>query len=129
MWSVPAAICLNEPGVCIYECRGPGCRFEWRDGPLTVAAEAGAWLLLESANLCSPAVLDRLNSLLEPSGSILLNEVGSLEGQPRLLTPHPVRLHSFCTSCWSSQGHVGRPCLVLCLSKHAQLQGSLLRNV
>ena len=65
------------------------CRFEWLDGPLTLAAEAGSWLLLENANLCSPAVLDRLNSLLEPEGSLLLNEAGSVGGQPRLLRPHP----------------------------------------
>ena len=64
------------------------CRFQWLDGPLTLAAESGAWLLLENANMCSPAVLDRLNSLLEPQGSLLLNEAGSLGGSPRVLRPH-----------------------------------------
>ena len=74
------------------------CRFEWQDGPLTRAAETGGWLLLENANLCSPAVLDRLNSLLEPKGSLLLNEAGSSLGQPQQdrASPSPAAwLHAY----------------------------------
>ena len=59
------------------------------DGALTQAIETGQWVLLENANLCNPAVLDRLNSLLEPGGSLLLNEAGTTHGQARLLHPHP----------------------------------------
>ena len=33
------------------------------------AIEAGQWVLLDSANLCNPTVLDRLNPLLEPQGA------------------------------------------------------------
>lgn len=41
--------------------------------PLTLpsprsAIERGQWVLLDSANLCNPTVLDRLNPLLEPQG-------------------------------------------------------------
>ena len=32
------------------------------------AIEGGQWVLLDSANLCNPTVLDRLNPLLEPQG-------------------------------------------------------------
>lgn len=64
-------------------------RFEWVDGVLTRAIEQGGWVLLESGNLCNPAVLDRLNSLLEPGGGLLLNEAGTTQGQARLLRPHP----------------------------------------
>ncbi len=32
------------------------------------AIERGQWVLLDSANLCNPTVLDRLNPLLEPQG-------------------------------------------------------------
>ena len=32
------------------------------------AIELGQWVLLDSANLCNPTVLDRLNPLLEPHG-------------------------------------------------------------
>lgn len=59
------------------------------DGVLTRAIEQGHWVLLESVNLCNPAVLDRLNSLLEPGGGLLLNEAGTTNGQARLLRPHP----------------------------------------
>lgn len=45
-------------------------------------------MLLENANLCNPTVLDRLNSLLEPDGSLLLNEAGTQHGQPRVLRAH-----------------------------------------
>ena len=66
-----------------------GCRFEWVDGALTRAIEEGHWVLLDNANLCNPTVLDRLNPLLEPEGSLLLNEAGTKEGQPRILRAHP----------------------------------------
>ena len=48
------------------------CRFQWVDGALTRAVESGQWVLLDSANLCNPTVLDRLNPLLEPDGELLL---------------------------------------------------------
>ena len=64
-------------------------RFEWMDGVLTKAVEAGQWVLLDNANLCSATVLDRLNPLLEPDGALLLNEAGGSSGQARVLTPHP----------------------------------------
>lgn len=68
---------------------GPGgsARFEWVDGPLTRALEAGHWLVLDNANTCSPAVLDRLNSLFEPGGALALNEASGAE--PRVVRPHP----------------------------------------
>lgn len=64
-------------------------RFEWVDGPLTRAIEAGGWVLLDNANMCPATVLDRLNPLLEPAGCLLLNEAGGGEGAPRGLRPHP----------------------------------------
>ncbi|KAH8108664.1 P-loop containing nucleoside triphosphate hydrolase protein [Phellopilus nigrolimitatus] len=53
-----------------------GPRFEWIDGPLVRALKTGEWLLLDNANLCSPSVLDRLNSLCEIEGSLILTEKG-----------------------------------------------------
>ncbi|ODV67088.1 midasin [Hyphopichia burtonii NRRL Y-1933] len=64
-------------------------RFEWFDGLLVKAVEKGNWLVLDNANLCSPSVLDRLNSLLETNGSLIINECSSADGQPRTLKPHP----------------------------------------
>ncbi|KAF8819025.1 hypothetical protein IE077_001878, partial [Cardiosporidium cionae] len=68
---------------CSPEKRG-GC-FEWVDGRLLMALQTGAWLVLKHAHLCSTAVLDRLNSLLEPNGFLLLTETGVL----RTIYPHP----------------------------------------
>lgn len=36
----------------------------------------GTWLLLDQVNLCSPAILDRLNGLLEPNGALTIGEKG-----------------------------------------------------
>ena len=59
------------------------------DGALTQAIQEGEWVLLDSANLCNPTVLDRLNPMLEPGGSLYLNECGTVNGQPRIIKPHP----------------------------------------
>ena len=59
--------------------------FEWVDGAVVEAVQKGHWLMIENVNLCPSSVLDRLNSLLEPSGSLLLSE----SGEHRLIRPHP----------------------------------------
>ncbi|KAH9065293.1 midasin [Lactarius vividus] len=64
-------------------------KFEWIDGPLVKALKEGHWLLLDNANLCSPSVLDRLNSLCEPSGVLTLNERGHVDGVTPVIVPHP----------------------------------------
>lgn len=64
-------------------------RFEWVDGMLIHAVEQGKWLVLDNANLCSPSVLDRLNSLLELNGYLIVNEHNDKNGEPKLVRPHP----------------------------------------
>ncbi|KAF8443019.1 hypothetical protein L210DRAFT_3759383 [Boletus edulis BED1] len=64
-------------------------RFEWIDGPLIRAMKNGHWLVLDGANLCNPSVLDRLNSLCEPNGNLVLTERGFVNGEVQILTPHP----------------------------------------
>jgi MoxR-like ATPase len=59
--------------------------FEWVDGIIVRAVTQGKWLFIDNINLCSASVLDRLNSLLEPNGSLLLTECGD----GRVVTPHP----------------------------------------
>ncbi|CAK9179916.1 unnamed protein product [Ilex paraguariensis] len=71
-------------------------KFEWVAGLLIKAIENGEWIVLENANLCNPTVLDRINSLVEQSGSITLNECGSVDGKPVVLHPHP-RFRMFLT--------------------------------
>ena len=68
----------------------PGAsQFEWVDGPLIKAMKSGHWLLMDGANLCSPSVLDRLNSLCESEGLLVLSEKGFVDGQVQLIKPHP----------------------------------------
>ncbi|CUS25026.1 LAQU0S25e00232g1_1 [Lachancea quebecensis] len=64
-------------------------KFEWFDGLLLKAMEEGSWLVLDNANLCSPSVLDRLNSLLETEGVLIINECSHEDGTPRVVNPHP----------------------------------------
>ncbi|PSR94588.1 hypothetical protein BD289DRAFT_404549 [Coniella lustricola] len=64
-------------------------RFEWLDGVIVRAMQAGKWLVLDNANLCSASVLDRLNSLLErPYGFLSINEHSGPDGEPRIIKPH-----------------------------------------
>ncbi|KAF1917408.1 hypothetical protein BDU57DRAFT_513641 [Ampelomyces quisqualis] len=65
-----------------------GARFQWVDGLLIRALEQGKWLVLDNANLCSSAVLDRLNSLLEPNGYLSINEHSMADGDARIVRPH-----------------------------------------
>ena len=64
-------------------------RFEWTDGPLLRALKEGHWLLLDNANLCSASVLDRLNSLFEPDGLLVISERGVVDGEVPVVRPHP----------------------------------------
>lgn len=66
-----------------------GARFQWVDGILIRALEQGKWLVLDNANLCSSAVLDRLNSLLEPNGYFSINEHSTANGEAQIVKPHP----------------------------------------
>ncbi|KAI1454978.1 P-loop containing nucleoside triphosphate hydrolase protein [Annulohypoxylon moriforme] len=63
-------------------------RFEWLDGIIVQALQKGHWLVLDNANLCSASVLDRLNSLLEPDGHLIINEHCGPNGEPRVIKPH-----------------------------------------
>ena len=63
--------------------------FQWTDGVLIKALRQGQWLVLDNANLCTPSVLDRLNSLLEPNGVLSVNEYRTIDGNPTIITPHP----------------------------------------
>lgn len=50
--------------------------FEWVDGPLVTAMRNGEMILLDELSLADDAVLERLNSVLEPGRSITLAEKG-----------------------------------------------------
>ncbi|KAL0578801.1 AAA ATPase midasin [Marasmius crinis-equi] len=50
--------------------------FEWHDGPLVEAMKRGDVFLLDEISLADDSVLERLNSVLEPSRTIVLAEKG-----------------------------------------------------
>ncbi|KAL0069076.1 AAA ATPase midasin [Marasmius tenuissimus] len=50
--------------------------FEWHDGPLVEAMRKGDVFLLDEISLADDSVLERLNSVLEPSRTIVLAEKG-----------------------------------------------------
>uniref|UniRef100_A0A3P8RPW4 Midasin n=1 Tax=Amphiprion percula TaxID=161767 RepID=A0A3P8RPW4_AMPPE len=62
--------------------------FEWLDGMLVQALQAGDWLLMDNVNFCA-SVLDRLNALLEPGGVLTINERGVIDGKTPKINPHP----------------------------------------
>jgi midasin len=55
--------------------------FEWSDGPLVTAMKEGQMLLLDEMSLAEDAVLERLNSVLESSRTLVLAEKGD-DGSP-----------------------------------------------
>lgn len=52
--------------------------FEWHDGPLVSAMRSGALFLLDELSLADDSVLERLNSVLEPSRTLVLAEKGGI---------------------------------------------------
>jgi len=61
--------------------------FQWKDGVLVHAMTKGYWLHLRNANLCPSSVLDRLNSVAEPSRTLLMAE-GGQQGSDRKIKSH-----------------------------------------
>lgn len=64
-----------------------GFTFEWVDSVLVRAAKRGEWVLLDHANRCAAAVLDRLNGLFEDGGVLAITEGGCSE-QDCIVRPH-----------------------------------------
>lgn len=58
------------------EMRRTTALFEWHDGPLVQAMHTGALILLDEISLADDSVLERLNSVLEPSRTLVLAEKG-----------------------------------------------------
>jgi midasin len=71
---------------------GKSSHFVWKDGVLVEAMKYGHWLHLENVNLCPASVLDRLNSVMERGGFLLLSECGNQNGEAsgyQIIRPHP----------------------------------------
>ncbi|XP_058121933.1 midasin [Anopheles ziemanni] len=55
-----------------------GGHFEWVDSKVVKCLRTGQHICLEHVNLCSSAVLDRLNPVFEPNGTLLISEKGAV---------------------------------------------------
>jgi midasin len=67
-------ICFTADGKLNDNYRGV---FTWENGVVVDAVIHGHWLILDNINLATSSVLDRINSILEPNGSIILTEDGT----------------------------------------------------
>ena len=66
----------TDPSVLIgrYVPQAESRSFVWQPGPLVRAAKEGIWLVLDEVNLAEPAVLERLNPVLEDRPTLLVSE-------------------------------------------------------
>ena len=55
---------------------GGGALFEWSDGVVVKAMKEGGSVLVDEISLADDAVLERLNSVLEPDRKLLVAERG-----------------------------------------------------
>lgn len=51
--------------------------FEWQDGPLVLSMRSSSLFLLDEISLADDSVLERINSVLEPSRTLVLAEKGT----------------------------------------------------
>uniref|UniRef100_A0A8R1HVT4 Midasin n=2 Tax=Caenorhabditis japonica TaxID=281687 RepID=A0A8R1HVT4_CAEJA len=77
---------IAEAREVISDANQSSMRFEWTDSVFVDAYLRGDWLLIEDVNLCSAAVLDRLNSCLESGGKLVVAE---RQNSYEPLEPHP----------------------------------------
>jgi len=58
--------------------------FEWVDGPLVTSMKKGKFLLIDELSLAEDAVLERLNSVLEPARMLVLAEKGGMDADENI---------------------------------------------
>lgn len=66
-------------------------RPQWQDGMVVQAMKRGQWLLLDEINLAEPAILERMNSLLDDDRYLVLTEKNN-----EIVKAHP-NFRVFCT--------------------------------
>lgn len=66
---------------------GEGALWCWQDGLVVEAMTRGYWLILDELNLAEPQVLERLNSVLERTPSLVLSEHDGRVLGPREVHP------------------------------------------
>jgi len=76
--ATPSGVLVRLRGLQ-HEVRQAQSLFEWQDGPLIRSMRHGDVFLLDEISLADDSVLERLNSVLEPSRSIILAERGGFD--------------------------------------------------
>ena len=66
--------------------------FEWHDGPLVEAMRDGGVFLMDEISLADDSVLERLNSVLEPSRTLVLAEKGGAQELPAVVADDAFKL-------------------------------------
>lgn len=74
-----------------------GGSFEWVDSKIVKSLKYGQYISLEHVNLCSPAVLDRLNPVFEPNGSLMLSEKGVTDNKKAEIVKKAKNFRAFLT--------------------------------
>lgn len=87
---------VAEIAVLKSELQALNALFEWSDGPLVHAMQAGDLLLLDEVSLADDSVLERLNSVLEPGRTLVLAEKGGTDIDEATLQAHE-RFHVVAT--------------------------------
>merc|ERR1712078_731846 len=81
--------------------------FEWSDGPLVQAMQNGDAILIDEINLAADAVIERLNSVLEPERTLTLSErVGRLRDRSPPRIP-PLCHYESWTRLWKARVEPG----------------------
>lgn len=83
--------CLKSLLNCVQNAQtlNTGGHFEWVDSKIVKSFKQGQYISLEHVNLCSSAILDRLNPIFEPNGSLMLSEKGvSINNEPEIVKKH-----------------------------------------
>lgn len=66
-----------------------GGHFEWVDSKVVKSLKHGQYICLEHVNLCSSAVVDRLNPVFEPNGNLLMSEKGvTVDNEAEIVEKH-----------------------------------------
>ena len=76
----------------------PLALFEWCDGILVKSMREGGCVLLDEISLAEDAVLERLNSVLEPERKLLVAERGKDKEQVRVLLVWEPVLDGICVT-------------------------------
>lgn len=109
-----------------------GGHFEWVDSKIVKSLKHGQFICLEHVNLCSAAVVDRLNPVFEPNGNLLMSEKGvTVDNEAEIVEKHE-NFRAFLTLD-PKHGEISRAmrnrCIELSLGKELYTENDLRRLI